>query len=164
MNKTGFLSNQENKQNFINFLSDALVKSNCRTYHSHNDADVIIVQTAIKSAKNIDTVLIGDDTDLLVLLCYYTDLKSHNSFFRPEAKQNQQQCMEHMKVVKEQLGQNMCTNILFIHAMLRCNTTSQHYGVGKKKAFQKFKSNRIFHEQAKVFNSKFVTKQDIAVA
>ena len=85
MNKTDFLSNQENKQNFINLLSDALVKSNCRTYHSHNDA-----QTAIESAKNSDTVLIGDDTDLLVLLCYYTDLKSHNSFFRPEAKQNQQ--------------------------------------------------------------------------
>ena len=161
LKKPEFLSNHENKQNFINLLSDALVKSNCRTCHSDDDADVFIVQTAVESAKNMDTVLVGDDTDLLVLLCYYTDLKSHNLYFRPEPKRNQQQRIWNMKVVREQLGQEICTNMLFIHG---CDTTSQLYGIGKKKAFQKFKSNRSFREQAQIFDSEFVTKQDIEVA
>ena len=89
-------------------------------------------------------------TDLLVLLCYYTDLKSHNFFFRLEAKRNQQQRIWNMKVVKAQPGEEMCSNIFFIHAILGCDTGSQLYGIGKKKAFQKFKSNRYFREQAKV--------------
>ena len=37
LKKTDFLSNQENKQIFINLLIDALVKSNCQTCDSHND-------------------------------------------------------------------------------------------------------------------------------
>ena len=104
------------------------MKNNCRTCHLHNDADILIVQTDIDSA--IDAVLIGDDTDLLVLLCYYTDLKSHNFFFRPEAKRNQQQRIWNIKVVK---AQEMCTNILFIHAILGCDIGSQLYGIGKRK-------------------------------
>ncbi len=119
LKKTEFLANHENKQKFINLLSDALVKSNCQTRNSDDDADVLIVQTAVESAKNMDIVLVGDDTDHLVLLCYYTDLNSHNLFFRPEPKQNQQQrILWNMKVVKEQLGQEMCTNILLFMPLL----------------------------------------------
>ena len=35
------------------------------------DADLSIVQKAIESASSMDTVLIGDDTDLLVLLLHH---------------------------------------------------------------------------------------------
>ena len=33
-----------------------------------------------------NTVLVGDDTDLLVLLCYHANLDSCDIFFRPEPK------------------------------------------------------------------------------
>jgi len=65
MKKNDFLANQTNKQRFINLLSDDLQRQ-------HNDvlhADVLIVETAIACANTKDTVLVGDDTDLLVLLC-----------------------------------------------------------------------------------------------
>ena len=48
------------------------------------DADVMIVQKAVELARVADTVLVGDDTSLLVLLCYYACLESHNIFFKPE--------------------------------------------------------------------------------
>ena len=35
------------------------------------DADLLIVQKAIESAQSMDTVLVGDNTDLLVLLIYH---------------------------------------------------------------------------------------------
>ena len=40
----------------------------------------MIVQKAVELARVADTVLVGDDTDLLVLLCYHACLESHNIF------------------------------------------------------------------------------------
>ena len=73
LKKEDFLSNKENKQKFINLLSGKLELSGCTTIHAEGDADLVIVQTAIQSAQPGATVLIGDDTDLLFLLCYHAE-------------------------------------------------------------------------------------------
>ena len=67
-------------------LSTELEKSNCKTYHAPGDADLLIVQKAVQSATTSKTVLVGEDTDLIVLLCYHASLNSHDLFFRPEPK------------------------------------------------------------------------------
>ena len=72
--KDNFLANPKNKQRIINMLSRFLQEDNCPTYHAEGDADVLIVKTAVER----NTVLVGDDTDLLVLLCFYT---RSDSFF-----------------------------------------------------------------------------------
>lgn len=72
LKKKVFLSNSKNKQQFIDMLSRFLQNSNCQTYHAKGDADVLIVKTAVESARERITALVGDDTDLLVLLCFYT--------------------------------------------------------------------------------------------
>ena len=43
--------------------------SNCKVHHASGDADLLIVQKAAESATRVNTVLVGDDTDLLILLC-----------------------------------------------------------------------------------------------
>ena len=55
-------------------------------YYSPGDADVMIVQKVAESATVTDTALVGDDTDLLVLLCYHACLNSHVIFFKSEQK------------------------------------------------------------------------------
>jgi len=87
LKKEDFLSNKENKQKFINLLSGKLELSGSTTLHAEGDADLLIVQTAIQSAQSVATVLIGDDTDLLVLLCYHADVTANGLFFKPEPKQ-----------------------------------------------------------------------------
>ena len=67
--KEDFLSNNENKQRFINFLGDSLETTGCEVHHAKDDADLLIVQTAIKVVSQRNVILAGDDTDLLVLLC-----------------------------------------------------------------------------------------------
>ena len=42
----------------------------------------------IESAENIDTVLIGEDTDLLVLLLYHAKCEHKKIFFMPESKKS----------------------------------------------------------------------------
>ena len=81
MKKDDFLANQTNKQRFINLLSDDLQRQHNDVLHARADADVLIVETAIACANTKDTVLVGDDTDLLVLLCSRARPTSHNLFF-----------------------------------------------------------------------------------
>lgn len=61
-NKEEFLSNQENKQQFITLLSQMLERG-CEIHQVRGDADTLIVQTVLASASMQDTVLVYD-TDL----------------------------------------------------------------------------------------------------
>ena len=65
--KEEFLSNKYNKQRFIAFLSQRLEQAGCEIHQARGDTDVLIVHTALTSAAKQETVLVGDDTDLLVL-------------------------------------------------------------------------------------------------
>ena len=49
---------------------------------AEGDADVFIVKTAVDSAMTHPTVRVGDDTDLLVLLCYHTKADDDDVFCR----------------------------------------------------------------------------------
>ena len=64
---------------------------------------LLIVKTAIESAKERNTVLVGVDTDLLVLLCFYTRSDSFDLYFKPEPKANSRRRVRNMKKVIEQL-------------------------------------------------------------
>ncbi len=107
-------------------------------------------------------MLVGDDTDLLVLLIYHTCLESGNLIFRPEPKKTiKNPRVWNIQAVKHQLGEELCNNILFLHAIRGCNTTSRLHGIGKGNALKKFREGRHFHELAKVFDSPLSRKQDI---
>ena len=80
MKKDKFIANKS----FINLLSAQLEKNKCKVHHAPGDADQLIVRKAVESATMVNTMLVGDDTDLLVLLCYHASLDSYNLFFRPE--------------------------------------------------------------------------------
>ena len=160
-----FLSNAKNKQRFINLLSDALRRANCQVKQAPGDADVTIVRAAVDSGQSTPTVLVGDDTDLLVLLCYHTDIHGCDVFFRPEPQTNvTRRRVWNIKKVKQQLGPEVCENLLFIHAFLGCDTTSRIFGLGKGTALKKFISSAYFREQAKVFSHDSSTQDEILLA
>ena len=165
MKKEQFLANKTNKQRFINMLSTKLRAQNCQTYHAAGDADLLIVQKAVESAATTDTVLIGDDTDLLILLIYHTNLKSCDLFFQPEPKKNvKKPRVWNMKSVKQQLGPDVSQHIFFMHALLGCDTTSQLYGIGKGASLKKFKTSAHFREQANVFDRQAASTDDVVEA
>ena len=114
LKKDNFLANSKNKQRFINMLSRFLQEDNCPTYHAAGDADVLIVKITVESAGERNTVLVGDDTDLLVLLCFYTRSDGFDLYFKPEPKANSRRRVWNMKKVKEQLGDDVCHDLLFL--------------------------------------------------
>jgi len=48
-------------------LREFLVSNGIRTEHAEADADVMIANTGIALAENYPTIIIGEDTDVLVL-------------------------------------------------------------------------------------------------
>ena len=57
-------------------------------YHAPGDSDLLIAQKAVESSTIMDTVLVGDDTDILVFLCYHASLDSHSILFQLEPKKS----------------------------------------------------------------------------
>ena len=62
--KERFLSNKKNKRKFLNLLKRKLLEQGYDVHSAEEDADLLIVLTAVELAENLYTVLIGDDTDL----------------------------------------------------------------------------------------------------
>ena len=126
MSKDVFLSNVANKQNFIDMLSHYLQLAECLTEHAEEDADLLIAQTAVQSAATTNTVLVADDTDLVILLCYHADPDGFDLFMqfstRGTTKKNR---ICDINVTQSELDADICNNILFIHAILGCDTTSR---------------------------------------
>ena len=165
LKKDEFLSNQVNKQKFINLLSENLEPAGYATRHAKGDA-VMIVDTAITKARGQMTVLIGEDTDLLVLLLYHAEMDAKELFFRPEPRQRDMTVRKlwDMKKTKTVLGRNVTSSILFVHALLGCDTTSRVHGIGKGIALKKAKTNAQFRQLADVFNRSDSWREDVIEA
>ena len=77
-----------------------------------NDADVLIVLTAVASARHTETVLVGDDTDLLVLLLHHVEMDAHEVLLKSKPKKSAQQnkiwCIRQSKQL---LGPDACDHI-----------------------------------------------------
>ena len=145
MKKDRFLANKTNKQQLIKMVGDHLEMKKCEVHYAPGDADLLIVQKAVELATRVNTVLVGDDTDLLILLCYHANLDSHSIFFRPEPKKGTKNPrVWDIKAVKKQLGHEICTHILFLHAVLGSDTTSRLHSIGKGNSLKKFQSSEHF--------------------
>ena len=100
-----FLANKQNKQRFLFMLSEELKKNNCEVHHASGYVDLLIVMKAVQSANSNSTVLVGDDTDLLVLLCYHAIIASLDLFFCPEPKKiTKQPGIWNIKVTNQRIG------------------------------------------------------------
>lgn len=163
MEKEMFLINAENKQRFINLLSDKFRSIECLTVHAEDDADVLTIITAVERSSTMKTVVVGDDTDLLVLLCFHAKMNNFDIIFKPEAKINSAKKTKiwNIKALKHELGVECCRYIPFSHAILGCDTTSHLFGIGKGHAVKKLLNGSNFRRCAEVFLKPNAVKRKI---
>jgi hypothetical protein len=154
MRKDDFLSNPSNKQRFLHMLGDQLNDAGCRVYHAVDDADAIIAKVALSKTAEGPTVIIADDTDILVLLLHHHSAAHiHPIYFKPEPRGNSKRKPRIWDIRKAQqiLGRTVCEHILFVHAILGCDTTSRLHNKGKAIALKLLKSSSDFVQCADVF-------------
>ena len=121
-------------------LAEKLSSCGFFAHHAHADADLLIVRTALECAQSRSTVVIGDDIDLLILLCYHNDLQSPFSVnLKPQPKKESNKLrIWNIKCTQEKLGIDICRNILVVHAILGCDTTARIFGLGKGMALKRW--------------------------
>ena len=122
--------------------------------HAKGDANLLIVQSEIACAETgQQSVLIGDDTDLVVLLSHHAKLSHGKLLFHSEPRKASLKGSVYLDIAAGQtaLGQEVCDHILFVHALLGCDTTSLVYGIGKSAALNLARNNQHFREQASIF-------------
>lgn len=94
-------------------LSEKFRVNNFIVKQAIDDADVLIIETAIKKAVNNITIVVGEDVDLLVILTARTPVSQEIFFLKPgkkniERKLYSSQSFDLHHLIREQ--------ILFLHA------------------------------------------------
>ena len=124
----------------------------CNVIQAPGDADVIIVKTAVESANLYSTALIGEDTDLLILLLYHTTKQCKDLYFYSDS-QSKDVKVYHINIIKSVLGEELSAQLLFAHAFTGCDTTSRIFSIGKKAVFQKLLKDSTLQSCANTFIS-----------
>ena len=121
------------------------------------------VKKAVDPSANVNTVVVGDDTDLLILLLCHAKKDTNKIFFCPKQKQN---AKKQSKVWDIQLCQRVliCQCILFLHAFLGCDTTSSIFGIGKGLSIKAFSKFEQFEQCASVFCDESSSKEQACAA
>ena len=156
--KERFLSNDVNKQHFIDALSSAFLENSIVTHHADGDADCLIVSTALSKANDKSVAIVGQDTDLLVLLMYHVRPQMSNVYFASRSR------VWDIKTLQTALSPQICNNILFCHAFGGCDTTSSLFNIGKKALLIKLRDSSSFKQHATVFGDESSPKENIITA
>lgn len=152
-----FLSNDTNKMNLITMLKGELEAKGIQVKQAVEDADVLIVETGVSVAEDYDSVVIsGEDIDLLVLL-NALGFSKKNIYFQKSGKGNTPTVLYSSHSFKH--GPQ---DILFLHAISGCDTTSAPFGIGKKKVIQTYKKNPGLSEMLDIFKDPEAAPAQIA--
>lgn len=132
VSKVKFLSNTGNKQRLLCLLQNYLTARGINVISSTSDADVLMCREAGECCYSSDVSLIGDDTDLFVLLLH---MMRHHAFEHKLFLTTRSQIYD-IKELRNKLGQKIVNAIVLIHAFTGCDTTSRIHGIGKDKLFK----------------------------
>ena len=95
-------------------------------------------------------------------------MESHDLFFCPEPKGTQKNLAPGTsRLQKQMIGQDMCNHILFIHALLGCDTISRYLDsteLERGASLKRFIASHAFREQAKVFDTYSASMHDVVDA
>jgi hypothetical protein len=106
----------------------------CHVIQAEGDANVEIVKAAVATSSYKTTCLIREDMDLLVLLLHHASSNGKKIYFRLD--EGGPTTVLDIKVIKQVLGNDICSNLLFLHAFMGCDTTSQIFGIGKSLSYK----------------------------
>jgi len=112
-------------------ITEHLQQNGCHLIQA--EGDVHVVKAAVTMCISC-SITIGEDTDLLILLLYYYNINSRDLYFRSDKGKT---TVYNIRGLKQLLGEDVCTDLLFAHASTGSDTTSRIFGVGKNQCFRK---------------------------
>jgi hypothetical protein len=119
------------------------VKSLCHIRYKNavDDADLLIAQTALDCALSSEVIVIGENTDLLVLLIHHVNQQCKRVIFKSDKMAiNKKVKIWNIQQTKGFLVEDICHLLPFLHSLTDCDSTSMLFGIGKVIALKKTES------------------------
>jgi len=154
------LSNRKNKTRLISMLTEKFEANNFPVKHAQDDADILIIETAIEQSENDTTVVVGEDIDLLVILSARAPNDKEIFLLKPgkgtiERKIYSSRSFNHQENIKN--------NVLFLHAFSGCDTTSALFHKGKTAALKLMKKRNDLRIATGCFNNSDTSRETISL-
>ena len=117
--KKSFLANSKEKQKFVYFIGSELDKTGIKVQHSASDVDCNVVSTACTMAKRRSVTIVGDDTDLLVLMLHHLSPSDHDIFLQTASK------IINIRILQDHVNPDVTASLFFLHALTGYDTASR---------------------------------------
>ena len=133
-----FLANTENKLQFISLLGSCLIQNGHTVRYAEDDADTYIVSTALEIAQTKPVTVVAEDADILALLVHHVQPTMAEVFMLSvcKARKAMQRKLISIQKVQHDIGTTAQQQLLAVHALTGCDTTSALYGHSKVSAFK----------------------------
>lgn len=155
-----FLSNDSNKNRIIRMLKTKFEAANFMVKQATEDADSLIINTVISISSTFDSVIVvGEDVDLLILL---TALSTRSNMYL--LKPGKGTILQRIYSTESIIDKTATDNILFLHAISGCDTTSELFNQGKLKCANILRKNRDLNELVQVCKNPNADPESIAEA
>jgi len=151
-----FFSNTNNKKRFIFMLSQKLKDANINVKQAEDDADVLIIETALEQININKSIVVGEDINLLVLLIARTPAEKEIYFLKlgkAKVKTTIYSSKSFGSYIKSK------DHILFLHAVTGCDTTSALFAKDKAKSLKILEKRDDLRTATEVFNKKNCSPQ-----
>ena len=167
VSQSSFLSNNENKHEFLTLLKPVLENDGHEIIQAKSDADSLIVSTVLQKARDVGSVsLHGTDTDLAIMLLHhwrdnYADIVMKSDLVMKGRKQLKQlKVKEHASCIDDDT-RNL---LLFIHAFGGCDTVSGIHEKSNNSVYKLLKNNSVAKNLASKFMSQNASREEIGEA
>jgi len=119
---------------------DTFKNVNIATKQARDDADVLIIETAMEESIVNTTVVVGENIDLLVLLIGHSHSQQHLFFMKPDKGKVKTQFYNSSSFDKYP---HCKQHILLLHAITGCDTTFALFNKGKSYLSRSFSTRRL---------------------
>lgn len=140
-NQQCFLANKTNKSQLIQILIESLQRSGHKLIQAQEDADTTIVSVAVTIAASRKSVrVVADDTDVLVMLVHHFKQEGADIYMMSDSEARKGHSVP-IRDIQRSIGDEATRQLLVIHAISGCDTTSALFGVGETSCYKKLTSS-----------------------
>ena len=165
-NQSAYLANEGNKKALVDAIVHELQNAGFQVFQALNDADTLIAHTALQIAlSHVPVTVVANDTDVLVLLVYHFKHYMADIVMKSEVSKRGYSSAELIPI------RTLCTSIgsasqqiLVIHAISGCDTTSSLYGQGKSSIWKAITRNNSTLAWMLVLDSPEASRNDVVSA
>lgn len=120
-------------------LSEKLANAGCTAYGTVGDANIFIAQTAACMSRKKMVIVIGEEANLLPLMCFHVKANNCGLYLRCFKKHKSTKSSRLWNITKTQtlMGTDKSKYLLFVHAFGGCQSTSHIFGVGEGLLYNK---------------------------